>query len=136
MVWLVVMALFPLALLLLQFNRGRLPRKPRTSLLMIFLTLAVAVTITGGNVALDPTTVGYAAAYVVVLALLLSLAQKKWRLLHWAYWVYDQSPMVHRWKVARKFKGTLLRAMRWTRRRPVGILVKTDEVSTVLVLLT
>ncbi len=58
LVWLAVMTLFPLSLLLLKFNRGRLPRKPQTSLLVVFLTLAVAAVIIGGNIGIDPSIVG------------------------------------------------------------------------------
>jgi len=53
------MALFPLSLLLLKYNRGRLPRHPRTSLLVIFGALVVSLTVFIGNIALDPATVGY-----------------------------------------------------------------------------
>ena len=52
------MTTFPFALLLLKFNRGRLPRTPHISILLVFLTLAVAFTIVGGNIAIDPIIVG------------------------------------------------------------------------------
>lgn len=59
LVWLFVMALFPLSLLLLKFNRGRLPRRgPQTSLRVIFCAFVIAFVIMGGNVAMDPTTAG------------------------------------------------------------------------------
>lgn len=59
MVWLVVMSLFPLSALLLKFNRGRLQREPHTSLSLVFFTFAVAATIMAGNIAIDPSTVGF-----------------------------------------------------------------------------
>ena len=59
LVWLTVMTLFPLTLLLLKFNRGRLTRSKHISVLIVFFTLAVAATMVGGNIAIDPTTIGY-----------------------------------------------------------------------------
>jgi hypothetical protein len=56
LVWLFVMMLFPLSLLLLKFNRGRLPRARRTSLWLVFGAFAVALVVIGGNIAIDPTT--------------------------------------------------------------------------------
>lgn len=59
LVWLVVMSLFPLALLLLKFNRGRLPRTPNTSLPIVVLALIVVPIVFTGNVVVDPITAGY-----------------------------------------------------------------------------
>ena len=59
LVWLAVMTLFPISALLLKFNRGRLTRAPRTPLLLVLFTLAVGAVIIGGNVAIDPSIVGY-----------------------------------------------------------------------------
>lgn len=56
LVWLTVMTLFPLSLLLLKFNRGRLPRAPNTPLRVIFSAFAVAAAVFAGNIALDPDT--------------------------------------------------------------------------------
>lgn len=53
------MTLFPIAVLLLKFNRGRLPREPRTSLAVVFATLAIAFVVIGGNIAIDPSIVGW-----------------------------------------------------------------------------
>lgn len=57
-VWLMVMVLYPLAALLLKFSRGRLPRKPHTSLSLVFFTFLVAFAAIGGNVAINPLIVG------------------------------------------------------------------------------
>lgn len=56
LVWLFVMMLFPLSLLLLKFNRGRLPRARRISLWFVSGAFAVALVVIGGNIAIDPTT--------------------------------------------------------------------------------
>jgi hypothetical protein len=62
LVWLTVMTLFPLSLLSLKFNRGRLPRTPQTPLSIIFAALSVALTVFAGNIAVDPR----AAAFVTL----------------------------------------------------------------------
>ncbi len=53
------MALFPLAALLLKFNRGRLYRETSAPLVEVLLTLAIVAVMIGGNVAIDPSIVGY-----------------------------------------------------------------------------
>lgn len=58
LVWLTVMSLFPIAALLLKFNRGRLSRDINTPLIIVFLTMIVAAVIIGGNIAIDPSIVG------------------------------------------------------------------------------
>lgn len=57
-VWLTVMALFPISLLLLKFNRGRLPRKPYTRLVVVVTALVVVPVVLAGNIAVNPTTAG------------------------------------------------------------------------------
>jgi hypothetical protein len=52
------MAIFPIGLLMLRFNRGRLPRNTKTPLSVIIASLAVTAAVFAGNVAIDPTTVG------------------------------------------------------------------------------
>ncbi|KAJ7659422.1 hypothetical protein B0H17DRAFT_1145369 [Mycena rosella] len=56
LVWLTVMSLFPLALLLLRFNRGCLPRGGvrSASLSTIVLALALTPVVFAGNVVIDP----------------------------------------------------------------------------------
>ena len=53
------MSLFPLSLLLLKFNRGRLPRASHTPLIIIFASLGLSITAFAGIVAVDPLTAGY-----------------------------------------------------------------------------
>jgi hypothetical protein len=51
------MAIFPIALLMLRFNRGRLRRNAKTPLSVIIASLAVTAAVFVGSVAIDPTTV-------------------------------------------------------------------------------
>lgn len=56
--WLSVMTLFPVSLLLVKFNRGRLNRINGASLSLTFVTIMLCLVAFGGNIAIDPTTVG------------------------------------------------------------------------------
>jgi hypothetical protein len=59
MVWLTVMTLFPVSLLLLKFNRGRLQRREQTPLFVIVLALVIAGAVFAGNIVVDTATVGF-----------------------------------------------------------------------------
>lgn len=148
LVWLCVMTLFPLSLLLLKFNRGRLPRTSRTPLRIIVCAFGVALAIIGGNIAIDPTTAGqvhfiwyvlsfvyqhsfsfrYFSAYFIAVLFCFSATQNKIRLLRWLYWAYDQNPFLHTWRLTKRFGDKLIKLMTRMKRQPVCILAKTDEV--------
>lgn len=90
-VWLSVMALFPLSLLLLRFNRGRLRRSSITRLsTILFALLIVSPVILAGNIAINPKTAGYFAIYVLGVLSALIATQNKVSILRYIYWVYDQ----------------------------------------------
>ncbi|KAK0469330.1 amino acid permease-domain-containing protein [Desarmillaria tabescens] len=129
LVWLSVMALFPLCLLLLKFNRGRLTRTPKTPVSIVFLTLAVVPTVFAGNIAIDPITFGFFSAYFVFITMLFSITQQKTCLLRWIYWIYDQYPVLQRWNATKLWDNKLMNAMTRLKRKPVCILAKTDEIS-------
>lgn len=147
LVWLVVMSLFPLALLLLKFNRGRLPRTPNTSLPIVVLALIVVPIVFTGNVVVDPITAGYVLmrhfpivtlsswlaryffSFTTVVAAFFSFTQNKTQFLLWLYWFYDQLPSLHRWSMTESWGPTLINLIVAFKRQPVCILVKTDEVS-------
>ncbi|SJL10090.1 uncharacterized protein ARMOST_13472 [Armillaria ostoyae] len=129
LVWLSVMALFPISLLLLKFNRGRLPRTPKTPVSVVILTLAVVPTVFAGNIVIDPITFGYFSVYFIAIVMLFSITQKKAHLLRCIYWTYDQYPMLHRWNATKLWASRLMNVMTRLRRKPVCILAKTDEIS-------
>jgi len=128
-VWLMVMTLYPLAVLLLKFSRGRLPRKPHTSLSMVFGTLAVAFIAIGGNVALDPSIVGYAAAYLLVITAIFYVTIKKVQILLWILWVLDHSTLLHRMRYMQMLGKRLTNMVRHLRSQPVCLLIKSDELN-------
>lgn len=142
------MALFPLANLLLKFNRGRLAAVSRAPLAEVLLTLAIVGVIIGGNIAIDPSIVGsvsflthnflernthrlisYAAAYFIVIASVFYGTFKASRLVHVLLWLYDRSTWLQKIVWTRRWGASLTTAMRHLRRQPVCILIKSDEVS-------
>ncbi|KAI0338562.1 hypothetical protein BDW22DRAFT_1362598 [Trametopsis cervina] len=132
LVWLTVMALFPLANLLLKFNRGRLAAVSRAPLAEVLLTLAIVGVIIGGNIAIDPSIVGYAAAYFIVIASVFYGTLKASRLVHVLLWLYDRSTWLQKIVWTRRWGASLTTAMRHLRRQPVCILIKSDEINTLL----
>ncbi|KAG1737589.1 amino acid permease-domain-containing protein [Suillus paluster] len=129
MVWLSVMALFPVSLILLRFSRPRLPRGSQCSLLIVAGAVGVTITVAGGNIAIDPTIAGWFALYFSVLLVLFSMSQNKVTILRWIYWEYDQLPWLHRLHFTKGWGDGLIRLMRSMRRQEVCLLVKTDEIN-------
>ncbi|KAJ7230350.1 amino acid permease-domain-containing protein [Mycena pura] len=132
LVWLIVMGLFPLSLLLLRFNRGRVPREHSTSLSVIALTLVLTTVVFAGVVAIDPSTAGYFAAYLIGVLLVFGATQNQVRLLRAVYWAYDQYPALHRWRASGAWGRALVRVMARLRQQPVCVLAKTDEINHLL----
>ncbi|KAK1216606.1 hypothetical protein PQX77_020726 [Marasmius sp. AFHP31] len=127
--WLAAMSLFPVSLLLLKFNRGRLPRDSYASLTLVLTTLLIILVIVAGNIYIDPITAGYFAAYFSVVFILFSATQRKVGLLRWLYWTYDQYPALHKWSFSQSWGERLIDAFKRSKRRPVCILVKSDEIN-------
>ncbi|KAG1859294.1 amino acid permease-domain-containing protein [Suillus subluteus] len=129
MVWLAVMALFPISLILLRFSRPRLPRASQCSLIVVVGAISVTVTIAAGNVAIDPIIAGWFALYLVILLVLFYMSQNKVTILRWIYWAYDQLPWLHRLQLTKGWGDGLTQRMRSLRRREVCLLAKTDEIN-------
>lgn len=144
-VWLSVMALFPLSLLLLRFNRGRLKRDIAAPLpVVLFALFVISPAILAGNIAIDPKTAGYFAVYVAGVLGVLVITQNKVGVLRHMYWVCDQwhglgvrggaggadspdgSPVSP--ARARRTGGGLVKLMTRMRRQVVCVCVKGDEV--------
>ncbi|KAH7928884.1 hypothetical protein BV22DRAFT_1030277 [Leucogyrophana mollusca] len=128
-VWLAVMTLFPLSLVLLRFSRPRLPRSCQTSMSVVFASVVVALAVIGGNIAIDPTIAGYFAVYFIAIMLVFSVSHNKTQVLRWLYWSYDQYPLLHKWRLTRRWGEQLIKLMTRLRRQPVCILVKGDEIN-------
>ncbi|KAJ7052838.1 AAAP amino acid permease [Mycena amicta] len=136
LVWLTLMGIFPLALWLMRFNRGRMRpasnstgNNNTTRLSTIFLALVVTAVVFAGNVAIDVSTAGYFAAYLVGVLLVFGATQNQARMLRGVYWVYDQYPALHRFP---QVGERMVRVMARLRRQPVCVLVKGDEINHLL----
>ncbi|RXW21510.1 hypothetical protein EST38_g4323 [Candolleomyces aberdarensis] len=136
LVWLCVMTLFPLSLLILRFNRGRLRRSDTTRLsTILFALLIVSPVILAGNIALNPKTAGYFAIYEICVLSLLVVTQNKVAILRWIYWIYDQwYGFVNGSKEAaivpqQPTGGGLVKLMTKLRQQVVCICVKGDEIN-------
>jgi hypothetical protein len=129
MVWLAVMALFPISLILLRFSRPRLPRASQCSLFVVAGAIGVTVTIAAGNVTIDPIIAGWFSLYLIILLVLFYVSQNKVTMLRWIYWAYDQLPWLHRLQLTKGWGDGLIRRMRSLRRREVCLLVKSDEIN-------
>ncbi|CAK5282919.1 unnamed protein product [Mycena citricolor] len=135
LVWLTVMGLFPLALLLLRFSRGRLECERSAKLWMIMLAFAVTLVVFAGNIAIDPSIAGYFAAYLVGVLLAFGGAQNHVSILRALYWLYDQYPWLHMWPRTQAWGPSVVRWIQALKKQPVCVLVKTDEINRLLHLL-
>jgi hypothetical protein len=70
----------------------------------------------------------YFAAYFLAVAIFFMATQNKTRLLGWVYWIYDQSPVLHTWRLTRRWGDRIINTMTRLRKQPVCILTRTDEV--------
>jgi len=70
----------------------------------------------------------YFAAYFVVVMVLFAAAQNKVPICRCIYWVFNEYPRLHASKVTRLLSTCLVGLMTSMKRRPVVILVKSDEV--------
>ncbi|KAG6337018.1 hypothetical protein ID866_2078 [Astraeus odoratus] len=128
-VWLAVMALFPVSLVLLRFSRPRLPRASQCSLAVIVGSILVAAIVFAGNVAMNPSIAGWFSLYFLVLCLGFSIASNKVAILRWIYWAYDQVPLLHECRLTRGWGDGLIAIVRRLKRQPICLLVKTDEIN-------
>lgn len=132
MVWLSVMALFPISFILLKFNRGRIIHSRHASITLALFTLLVITGIFAGNVVIDSRSVGYFAAYAIAIFAFFFISNKKTRIIQWSYWLYDQTPLLHKWRWAHRKSDVLVKTLKRLRRQPVCVLARTDEVCCLL----
>ncbi|KAG6840421.1 hypothetical protein C0991_006815 [Blastosporella zonata] len=105
------MSLFPITLLLLKFNRGRLPRDSNTPLAVIVAAIIVSIVVFAGNIAVNPATAGYFAGYFFGIVLIFATSQNKIHLLRWVYWIYDQYPYLHSLELTKTWGRKLIDIM-------------------------
>jgi len=129
-VFLSIMALYPLSLLILLHNRPTLPRRSRrTPFLLTVSTLALSLALIAGVISTDPSSLGYFAAYVAALGGALLLAARWGRLVRTAWWVAEHG--LH-WHGGADWCVRMMR--RAKQGKEVVVFVKSDEVRLVLFL--
>ncbi|SGZ01980.1 BQ5605_C033g11178 [Microbotryum silenes-dioicae] len=124
-VFLSIMALYPIASLLASYHRPYLPRKPRASLWLNLLALSLTLTFVGGNLYIAPGTNSIFFAYATVLILGLVVLSKRSRGMKVVWWVVDQTGWTKKWG----WDKSVVRWMKRLRTGPVLLFVSTDEVN-------
>ncbi|KAG8922084.1 hypothetical protein FRC02_012152 [Tulasnella sp. 418] len=114
--------------LLLKFNRDRLPRKYRTSLIATLLALVISIVVLVGNVVQTPQIIGLFLAYFIVILLCLFTLKSRIKLARIAMWIYDQATVLHKWKYTKGWNIAIIRWMRGLREQPIGVWVKSDDI--------
>ncbi|KAH0581075.1 hypothetical protein H2248_012209 [Termitomyces sp. 'cryptogamus'] len=127
LVWLTVMSLFPLALLLLKLDRGRIARTPNTHVLIVFSSIVISILVFAGNIALNPATAGYFLVYFLSITTIFKATQNRIHLLRWVYWLCDEHPCLHSLMLIKIAKVKLIDLMLSLKSQPICILVKTSE---------
>ncbi|GAA5889213.1 hypothetical protein JCM5296_005836 [Sporobolomyces johnsonii] len=126
-VFLSVMLLYPLSLLLLTYNRPSLPRplSPRTSFLLPLFTLFLALALIGGVISVDPRSVGYFAAYLAGIALLVCGCARRGTVLRVVWWVAERKMG---WSGVAKWSVRMME--RSKKGKEIVLFVKSDEINT------
>ncbi|KAL4061674.1 amino acid permease-domain-containing protein [Scleroderma citrinum] len=128
-VWLAVMALYPVSLTLLRFSRPRLPRPARCSLAVAIGAIMVTAIVIAGNIAINPEIAWWFSLYFLILIIFFSVMNNKVTILRWIYWVYDQLTPLHKQKFTRGWGNGLIGLVKRLKRQGVCLLVKTDEIN-------
>ncbi|KAG8968124.1 hypothetical protein FRC03_008477 [Tulasnella sp. 419] len=126
--FLFMLMLYATSNLLLKFNRDRLPRKYRTSLIATLLALVISIVVLVGNVVQTPQIIGLFLAYFIVILLCLFTLKSRIKLARIAMWIYDQATVLHKWKYTKGWNIAIIRWMRGLREQPIGVWVKSDDI--------
>ncbi|GAA5998495.1 APC family permease [Rhodotorula paludigena] len=125
-VFLSIMALYPVSLLILSYNRPTLPRRARrTPFLLVLLTLVLSLALIAGVVSTDPASIGYAVAYTAAIAGALLAAARWGRWMRAAWWIAE-----HGLGWARGADWCVEMMRRAKEGKEVVVFVKSDEINT------
>jgi len=132
---------------MLKFNRDRLVRDTRASLLFPVLAFGAITTVVIGNVVMrylrssagcwfadellpSPVVMGLFAAYFAAIVLWLFTIKSQLNLMRIALWIYDQIEVLRKFKYTKGVDATLVKTLRRMRRHAIVVWVKGDDVST------
>ncbi|KAG9006649.1 hypothetical protein FRB90_009798 [Tulasnella sp. 427] len=123
-----VLLLYSVSAILLKFDRHRLPRNYQANFggtVFAFITMVVVL---AGNIIPTPKILGLFLAYfIVVLGTLVGLRSRV-KLARIAMWLYDQNPVLQRWKWTKGWESGIVRWMVRLQKRPVCLWVKGDDI--------
>ncbi|PVG04382.1 hypothetical protein CPB86DRAFT_843350 [Serendipita vermifera] len=125
---LTVLLLYPISNILLKYNRNRLPRRYKASLLVTFLAFAAMVTVLVGNLILSPIALGLFAAYFIFLLAGLFLMKSQAKIARVVIWLYGQTEIFQRFKWTRELDAVFVKIIRQTRRHPICVWIKGDDI--------
>ncbi|GAB1521665.1 hypothetical protein RhiTH_004762 [Rhizoctonia solani] len=123
--FLFTMLLYGVSGILLKFSRNRLPRKYRTSVWTMILAILMTLVVLGGNVALNPQTLGLFVAYFAVVLLGMLFPISRLKIAHIALWILDQTKFIQPYRLDRSVGSWIKRF----REDPVVLWVKDDHIN-------
>ncbi|KAG8833221.1 hypothetical protein FRC17_011113 [Serendipita sp. 399] len=125
---LTVLLLYPISNIFLKFNRDRLPRKYRTSLLVTFLALAATIAMLVGNLVLSPIAIGLFASYFAFVLAGLFIVKSQAKIARVVIWLYGQSEVFRNFRFTRGLDALCVKIIKSTRRHTICVWVKGDDI--------
>lgn len=125
---LTVLLMYPISNILLKFNRDRLPRKYKTSLMMTALAFVSTLTVLIGNLVLSPIALGLFACYFAFILGSLLIAKSQAKIARVVIWLYGQSEVFQKFKLTRGLDVVCVKLIKATRRHPICVWVKGDDI--------
>ncbi|CAE6427615.1 unnamed protein product [Rhizoctonia solani] len=123
--FLFTMLLYGISCILLKFSRDRLPREYRTSMWTAMLAIIMTLVVLGGNIALNPRTLGLFIAYFAVVLLGMLLPGSRLKIARVALWVLDQTKLIQH----RRLDKWVVSWIERFRQDPVVLWVKGDHIN-------
>ncbi|CAE7052581.1 unnamed protein product [Rhizoctonia solani] len=118
--FLFTMLLYGISCILLKFSRDRLQRSYRTSMWTVVFAIMMNLVVLGGNVALDPRTLGLFVAYFAVVFCGMLLPESRFKIARIVLWVLDQTKSLQH----RHFDKRVVSWIKRFRKDPVVLWVK------------
>ncbi|KAG8746440.1 hypothetical protein FRC11_012703, partial [Ceratobasidium sp. 423] len=123
--FLFTMLLYGISCILLKFSRDRLPRMYQTSMWAVLLAITVTLVVLGGNIALNPQTLGLFVTYFAVVLFGMLLPGSRLGIARVALWVLDQTKSLQRRHLDRR----LVSWIKCFREDPIVLWVKGDHIN-------
>ncbi|KAJ1307239.1 hypothetical protein OPQ81_001352 [Rhizoctonia solani] len=123
--FLFTMLLYGVSCILLKFSRDRLPRAYRTSMWTVMVAILATLVVLGGNIALNPQTLGLFVAYFAIVLCGMLLSSSRLKIARVALWVLDQTKPLQRWHLDRRIVSWI----KHFREDPIVLWVKGDHIN-------